>query len=201
MCLVATHICSLEVVAAVLEMANGLHVSAESEVSGGLNDGAVNEPLISGIIDLREGVVVSACNCERGCHSDPPEAEEVCHVHEPDRVERTRRQVESCVANRRHRVKAVILQLVCFRVVHDVCERVVLVSQEVIYDIGRSLIEAAPLIPSVSLQLVCIHEPVNEGEDGVLEGDPGLGRRVDVERHMLVTLDVHEFVIDAQKST
>ena len=43
---------SLEVVSAVLEVANRLDMSSKTEVSGRLNDWAVDEPLVCGIIYL-----------------------------------------------------------------------------------------------------------------------------------------------------
>lgn len=43
-----------------------------------------------------------------------------------------------------------------------------------------------------------INGPVDEGEDGVLEGDPRLCAGVNVEGHVVVTLDVHEVVVNAQ---
>ena len=44
-----------------------------------------------------------------------------------------------------------------------------------------------------------IHHPVQEGDNGVFKGDPRFGLRVDVEGHVVVTLDVHEVVVEAQE--
>ena len=44
-----------------------------------------------------------------------------------------------------------------------------------------------------------INSLINEGNDRVLERDPGLGARVYVEGHVLVTLDVHEVEVEAEQ--
>jgi hypothetical protein len=57
---------SLEVVSAVLEVANWLHMRSKTEVSCRLNNRAVNKPLICGIVYFLKRVVVSACYHECG---------------------------------------------------------------------------------------------------------------------------------------
>jgi len=74
-------------VAAVLEVANGLHVSIKAKVSGGLNHGAVNKPLVRCVVDLGESVVVGARDAKGWGKAHSSESEEVGHVHEADCVD------------------------------------------------------------------------------------------------------------------
>ena len=78
---------SVEVVSAVLEVANRLNMSSKTEVSGRLNDRAVNKPLVSGIVNLGERIVVATRDGESGDKPNSSEAEEVSHIHEADCVE------------------------------------------------------------------------------------------------------------------
>ena len=78
---------SLEVDTAVLEMSSGLNVPLVAEFSGGSDDRAVNKPLVGGVVNLGEGVVIPAGNGKGGGEADTSEAEEVGHVHEGQSVE------------------------------------------------------------------------------------------------------------------
>ena len=72
----------MEVNTAVLETSSGLHLTFIAELSCSGNHGAVNEPLVGGVVDLSECVVVSARDGEDWGQANTSEAEEVCHVHE-----------------------------------------------------------------------------------------------------------------------
>ena len=65
-------------------------------------------------------------------------------------------------------------------------------------EVVRALIEAAVAVALVALQLMGVHGPVQEGQDRVLEGNPRLRLGVDIEGHVVVTLDVHELAVNAQ---
>lgn len=43
-----------------------------------------------------------------------------------------------------------------------------------------------------------IYQPIDEGNDGVFKGDPRLGLRIEIERHVLVSSDVHELLINVE---
>ncbi|HVW99077.1 MAG TPA: hypothetical protein VHA52_01340, partial [Candidatus Babeliaceae bacterium] len=43
-----------------------------------------------------------------------------------------------------------------------------------------------------------IHEPIQESDDGILVGDPLFSIWVEVEGHLVVSLDFHELVVKAQ---
>ena len=68
-------------------MSSGLHLTLIAELSGSGNHWAVNEPLVGGIVDLCECIIVSARDCEGWGKADTSEAEEVRHVHESEGVE------------------------------------------------------------------------------------------------------------------
>ena len=73
-----------------------------------------------------------------------------------------------------------------------------MVPHEVFVHIETALVECTSLVGLVALKFVSIYSPVDEGENGVLEGNPCLGTRVNVEGHVIITLDAHEVVIGAQ---
>jgi len=78
---------SLEVDAAVSEVPSWLHVVSKAEGACGLDHGAVYEPLVSGVIDLSESVVVGARDTKGREESNASEAEEIGHIHERQGVE------------------------------------------------------------------------------------------------------------------
>lgn len=202
MCLDAAAIASstsLEVVATVLEMTGGLNLPVKAEGSCGLNDGAVNKPFIGSIVNLGEGVVVAAGDGEGGGQADSAETEEVRHVHKGDCVEGRSGQVEMSVTQGYGRVHAVVLYLPRLLIEHQICHGIILVAHEVLINEQRALVEGATLVCSVTLKFMSINEPVDEREDCVFVRDPRLSRRVNVEGHVLVTLDVHEVVVEAQE--
>jgi hypothetical protein len=41
-----------------------------------------------------------------------------------------------------------------------------------------------------------INKPIEESDEGILEGDPLPGIRVEIERHMIVTFDIHKLVVE-----
>jgi hypothetical protein len=55
---------SLEVNTSILVMADRLHILIKAEASCSLDDWAINEQLVCSIIDLSEGIIVSAGNTE-----------------------------------------------------------------------------------------------------------------------------------------
>ena len=83
----------------------------------------------------------------------------------------------------------------CLRVEHNVGHSGVLVSLEVAQNIDRPLIEVAISILRVSTLLVSVHCPVHKVDYFVFYVDHTHSLRIEVERHMLVTLDIHECTI------
>jgi hypothetical protein len=43
-----------------------------------------------------------------------------------------------------------------------------------------------------------IYHPIKEGYNGILEGDPLLSIGVEIEGHVIVTLDVHESIVQVE---
>ena len=68
-------------------MSGWLYLAFIAELSCDCDNRAVNEPLVGGVVDLSEGVVVSAGDSKSGKETDTSEAEEICHVHEGKSVE------------------------------------------------------------------------------------------------------------------
>ena len=82
---------------------------------------------------------------------------------------------------------------------HHVGNSVILVPQEVIDNIVSSLIERPLGVGGVAFLFVGIDHPIKEGNNGVLEANPLLSVRVEVERHVVITLDVHELVVQVEQ--
>ena len=107
----------------------------------------------------------------------------------------SRSEVKNQALLRNHRVETVVLRPGCLRVKHNVSHSGVLVSQEVAQNIDRPLIEVAISILRVSTLLVSVHCPVHKVDYFVFYFDHIDSLRIEVERHMLVTLDIHECTI------
>jgi len=80
-------------------------------------------------------------------------------------------------------------------IVHAVAEGFIGPSKEVLVEVDRSLVEGSVPVSCVTSVFVSINQPINECNDGVLEGDPGLGLGIEVEWHVVIPLYAHELVI------
>ena len=176
-------------------MAHWLYMFVVAHVPGEVDDMSVDDPLVGDVVGLREEVVVGGGYQESGGQVHPPEPEEVCQVHEREGVEGTHGQVELGVLPADEGVDPVVLVLPDLGVVHQIRHCVVAVPQVVVEYVDRPLVEAAVCVCSIAFLFVSVYEPVEEGDDGVLEGDPLLGVGVEVEGHVVVPLDVHELVV------
>jgi hypothetical protein len=92
-------------------------------------------------------------------------------------------------------VQAIVINLACLSIKHNVGHGVILVSEEVLIDIKTTLVESPVFVCLITLELMSIDSPINEGKNGVFEWNPLLSLRVDIEGHVVVTLDVHKVIV------
>ena len=85
------------------------------------------------------------------------------------------------------------------RIVHDVGHGSVLVAEEVFDNVNGALIEIDEMGGLIATLLVGVDAPVNAVKEAVLKPDEALTLGVEVERHMLVTLDAHECTVNSEK--
>jgi hypothetical protein len=81
---------------------------------------------------------------------------------------------------------------------HDVANGWIAVAEEVIHDKDRTSIEMPIFVVRIASFLMCVHEPVQKVDELVFEAHDADTGGVDVEGHVIVTLDVHELVIQSQ---
>ena len=102
---------------------------------------SIYDHLVSDVVGLLEEVVVTTGNGQswHKCHS--PESEEIGEVGEPYSVEGACSQVELGLFAADQGIQLVVLNLLQLGVIHQVSHGVVLISEEVVIEIDRSLIE------------------------------------------------------------
>ena len=78
---------------------------------------------------------------------------------------------------------------------HQVCHGVVGVTMEVVEYVVGTVVRRFPVVSLVSFKLVSVYEVIHKLQNTVLEADNFLSLRVEVEWHVIVTLNVHELVV------
>lgn len=103
-----------------------------------------------------------------------------------------------CILSSKDRVESVIFNSLELGVKSQVAHGLVLVPEEVLEDIVKSLVEVPVPVLLVPFHFMSIDHPIDEGNDGVLEGDPLLGLWIEVEGHVSVSVDAHELVVQVE---
>ena len=158
----------------------------------------VHYQFVSQVVGLRKEVVVGGRDEKSRGERDSSEPEEVSHVHESYRVECAHRDIKLGVLEGEEGIALCVIALPELSVEHKVSHCIVLVPQVVLHHVRSSLVEAPVPVLCVSFLLVSVAQVVEESDEGVFEGNPLLGLGVDVEGEVVVTLDVHELVVEVQ---
>ena len=97
-----------------------------------------------------------------------------------------------------NRVETIILASLSLGVEQDVAHSGVTVAHKVVHSKNRASIERSVFVVRVTSFFVRINEPVQKADNSVFDLDYAHTLGVEVEGHVIVTLDLHKLRVNSQ---